>query len=163
MVQMSQTRRGLRILCLGILFLLFQGSLLFPQSSVADNIAQKFDFYTSAFPREEMYVHCDRKDYISGEDVWFRFYLVDRKSNKLSAGSSIAYFEILNPDNRPVIQRRFSLDGGTGPGHVVLPDTLSSGLYMIRAYTSWMKNLCRRTVCHEASKDLQPSTEPVFR
>ena len=140
MVQMSQTRRGLRILCLGMLFLLFQGSLLFPQSSVADNIAQKFDFYTSAFPREEMYVHCDRKDYISGEDVWFRFYLVDRKSNKLSAGSSIAYFEILNPDNRPVIQRRFSLDGGTGSGHVVLPDTLSSGLYMIRAYTSWMKN-----------------------
>jgi len=139
-VQISQWGHYCRILYIAMLFLLFQGSPLYPQSTVADNIAKRFDFYTSAFPREEMYVHCDRKDYIAGEDVWFSFYLIDRKSNKPSAEISIAYFEILNPDNRPVIQRRFSLEGGTGSGHVVLPDTLSSGLYMIRAYTSWMKN-----------------------
>lgn len=139
-VQVSNRKQDFRIMHLALLLLLFKGFSLYPQSAVADNIEKRFDLYTSAFPREEMYVHCDRKDYIAGEDVWFSFYLIDRKSGKPSVESSIAYFEILNPDNMPVIQRRFSLEGGSGSGHVVLPDTLSSGSYMIRAYTSWMKN-----------------------
>ena len=72
--------------------------------------------------------------------LWFSVYLIDRQSAKSSGDSKIVYFEILNPDNRPVVQKRVSLEQGYGPGQVVLPDTLSSGVYTIRAYTNWMKN-----------------------
>ena len=47
---------------------------------------------------------------------------------------------LLNPENRPVVQKKILLDNGFGPGQVILPDTLSSGTYTIRAYTNWMKN-----------------------
>ncbi len=79
-------------------------------------------------------------NYIAGEDLWFSIYLIDRQSLKLSGNSRIAYVELLNAENHPVLQKKFLLDQGSGPGHLVLPDTLSTGIYTLRAYTSWMKN-----------------------
>src|SRR5690606_37996542 len=54
--------------------------------------------------------------------------------------SSLAYIEILNPENRPVVQKRIYLEKGTGPGVLELPDSLSTGIYTFRAYTGWMRN-----------------------
>jgi hypothetical protein len=107
---------------------------------MTDYLRQKFLNYITSVPREEIYIHSDRDEYISGEDLWFNIYLIDRQSFKPSSGSKIAYFELLNPENRPIVQKRILLDGGFGPGQIVLPDTLSSGIYTIRAYTNWMKN-----------------------
>jgi len=107
---------------------------------MTDDLSQKFFNYTTSVPREEIYIHSDRNDYISGENMWFNLYLIDRKSFKPSSDSKIAYFELLNQENQPVIQKKLLLEGGFGPGQIALPDTLSTGTYTIRAYTSWMKN-----------------------
>ena len=112
-----------------------QGSI-----NMTDYLTKKFQDFTNAVPREELYVHSDRDEYISGEDLWFNIYVLDRKSLKPSSESRIAYFELLNPENRPIVQKKIGLDGGSGQGQIVLPDTLSTGTYIIRAYTNWMKN-----------------------
>jgi hypothetical protein len=104
------------------------------------DLSKKFINYTESVPREEIYIHSDRNDYIAGEDLWFNVYLIDRQSLKPSSMSKIAYFEVLNSENRPVVQKKILLDSGFGPGQVILPDTLSTGIYTIRAYTNWMKN-----------------------
>ena len=105
-----------------------------------DYISRNFQNYCRSVPREEIFIHTDRDEYISGEDLWLNIYLIDRQSFKPSLKSKIAYFEILTPGNRPVVQKRILLENGSGPGQAVLPDTLSSGTYTVRAYTSWMKN-----------------------
>ncbi len=110
-----------------------------PINLTAD-LSKKFINFTESVPREEIYIHSDRKDYIAGEDLWFNIYLIDRQSLKPSALSKIAYFEVLNSENRAVVQKKILLEGGFGPGQVILPDTLSTGTYTIRAYTNWMKN-----------------------
>ena len=112
------------------------------QSSInmTDYLRQRFIKYCKSVPREEVYIHADREDYISGEDLWFNVYLIDRQSFKLSLNSHIVYFELLNSENRPLIQKRILIDKGLGPGQINLPDTLSTGIYTIRAYTNWMKN-----------------------
>lgn len=107
---------------------------------LTDYISQRFLKYTNSFPWEDVYLHTDKDEYIAGEDLWLSIYLIDRKSTTPSLRSSIAYFEILNSENKPVLQKRFLLVNGSGPGHVVLPDTLGSGIYTIRSYTGWMKN-----------------------
>ena len=89
---------------------------------------------------EEIFIHTDRDEYISGEDLWFAVYLIDRKSHKPSVSSRITYFELINSVNRPVVQKRIYLENGFGPGQITLPDTLSTGTYTIRAYTNLMKN-----------------------
>jgi hypothetical protein len=110
------------------------------QTNFLEALTTKFQKYCNLIPREEIYIHTDRQEYVAGEDLWFKIYLIDRVSTKLSAESRIAYFEILNAENRPVVQKRIKLDQGFGPGQIVLPDTISSGSYTLRAYTNWMKN-----------------------
>jgi hypothetical protein len=123
-----------------VLFLIMQSTFAQVQTSVPDLLSQKFLRYCESVPREEIFVHSDREEYVSGEDMWFNIYLFDRQSLKPSLNSKIVYFELLNPENRPVIQKRIRIEEGFGPGQVVLPDSLSTGKYTIRAYTSWMKN-----------------------
>ena len=110
------------------------------QKNVTDYISNKFINYCKSVPREEIFVHTDREEYISGEDLWLNIYLFDRQSFKTSLNSKIAYFELLNPDNRPVAQKRIRINNGFGPGQIVIPDSLSTGTYTIRVYTNWMKN-----------------------
>ncbi len=108
--------------------------------NMTEYLGKKLKTYTASVPREEIYIHSDREAYISGEAIWFNIYLFDRQTLKPSSESKIAYFELLNSENRPVMQRKILLSGGAGPGQITLPDTLSSGTYTLRAYTNWMKN-----------------------
>ena len=110
------------------------------QDKMVDSLAKTFTDYVEAIPREEIYIHTDREDYIAGENIWMKIYLFDRKSMKPADRSRIAYIEILNSENRPVVQKRFAICEGYGPGQLQLPDTLTTGDYSIRAYTNWMKN-----------------------
>jgi hypothetical protein len=130
-----------------IIISLFLARLFYPaaadaqvKNNVIDNISQKFESYCRSNPWEEIYLQTDRSDYIAGEELWFRIFLFDRRSSGISSQSSIAYLELLDASNEPVIQKRFRLNSGTGPGQISLPDTLTSGLYTIRVYTSRMKN-----------------------
>ena len=127
-----------------ILFLLFvliiQAANGQDRSNMTDYLRQRFVNYCKSVPREEIYVHNDRDGYIAGEEMWFSVYLFDRQSGQLSSSGSIAYFELINSDNRPVVQKRISLTNGFGKGQADLPDSLSSGTYTIRTYTNYMKN-----------------------
>ena len=107
---------------------------------INDEIAEKFRRYCSQMPREEVYLETDRQDYIAGETVWFSASLFDRGSSSISSSSNTVYVELINPVNLPVVQRKVRLERGIGPGMFILPDTLSSGTYLLRAYTNWMKN-----------------------
>ena len=72
--------------------------------------------------------------------MWFNVYLVYRQGNKPALEDKLAYVELLNQYNRPVVRESILLDNGFGPGQFILPDSLSSGTYTLRAYTSRMKN-----------------------
>ena len=124
------------------LFLLLLLSILKPDLNVAATAGQSSRITKSfqTLSREEMYLHFDREKYIAGEDIWFSIYVTDRETGKLSSGSIIAYIELISPWNVPVIQSRFQLMNGKGEGSFLLPDSVSSGTYFIRAYTNVMKN-----------------------
>jgi hypothetical protein len=133
-------RKKLKYIFPFLLFLINQSADCQIQNNVPDYIRQRFQKFTATVPWEEIFFHTDREEYISGEDLWFNVYLIDRQSFEPSINSRIAYFELLNAENRPVAQKRILLNKGFGPGEIHLPDTLSSGTYTIRAYTNWMKN-----------------------
>jgi hypothetical protein len=107
---------------------------------VNEVIGARFREYCSQVPWEEVWIHTDRDTYISGEPIWLAAYLFDRESNNLPNGSSTVYIELINSSSMPVIQRKISLVNGCGDGSFILPDTLSTGRYLLRAYTNWMKN-----------------------
>ncbi len=110
------------------------------QTDILKEITDKFQNYCSEIPREEVFVHTDRSEYIAGEEIWFSTYLLDRQSGKREGIRSIVYVEILNSGNRTVGAKRVEIINGEGNGEISLPDTMATGCYTLRAYTSWMKN-----------------------
>src|SRR5436190_17255004 len=104
------------------------------------NIEEKFDSYRQHYLQEKIFVHTDKNNYLTGEICWFKIYNVDAYFHKLLNFGKVAYIEILDKDNRPVLQAKIALDNGTGNGSFYLPATVVSGNYRLRAYTNWMKN-----------------------
>lgn len=86
-------------------------------------------------------LHIDRNRYIAGENLWFSIYNTDASTGRLVSSSIVAYVELISPWKIPVIQKRIQLIEGRGSGTIVIPDTISSGNYMLRAYTGIMKDL----------------------
>jgi len=91
-------------------------------------------------PIEQIGIHADRNKYVAGEDLWFSIYNTDQATGRLTPVSLVAYVELISPWNTPVVQLRIKLNEGKGEGTFPIPDTISSGDYIIRAYTNRMKN-----------------------
>ena len=123
-----------------LIALLFFAGNSYAQSVNPDTISSRFSEFSKKNLREKIYMHTDKDLYLSGEIVWFKIYEVGAAGNVPLDFSKIAYAEILDKDQKPVMQAKISLANGNGNGSLHLPADLSSGTYRIRSYTSWMKN-----------------------
>src|SRR5689334_2937589 len=103
-------------------------------------IPERFKQYNSNHQQEKLYVHTDKNFYLAGELLWFKIYNVDGAQYQPVDLSKIAYVEILDRDNKPVMQAKIALTKGKGNGSFYLPVSVNSGNYKLRAYTNWMKN-----------------------
>lgn len=101
----------------------------------ADSFLDSSDYY-----REKLVINTDREIYITGEQLWLKVFKMDGLTGALSDISKIVYIELLDVFNNPVIQVKTRVDGSSGSAVIWLSDTLSSGNYLLRAYTNWMKN-----------------------
>jgi hypothetical protein len=129
-----------RLICLQLVVIL----LLFKKQTQAQEpltaIPTQFKQYNNNTHLEKMYVHTDKNFYVAGELLWFKIYTVDGVLYQPTDLSKIAYVEILDKDNKPVMQAKVPLAGGKGNGSFFLPVSINSGNYKLRAYTNWMKN-----------------------
>lgn len=110
------------------------------QSSVFNSIAQDFDLHRKGALQEKIFLHLDRPLYACGETMWFKVYNVDGTLHQPISISKVAYVEVLDAANKPVLQAKVALEKGIGNGSFVLPMSLTSGNYRVRGYTNWMKN-----------------------
>ncbi|TKK66906.1 hypothetical protein FC093_15505 [Ilyomonas limi] len=105
-----------------------------------NTLTASFNRYFKHTSIEQLFVHTDKNFYLAGEILWFKVYAVDITLHKPIDLSKVAYAEILDTNNTPVLQAKIAMEGGNGNGSVYLPLTLHSGNYKLRAYTNWMKN-----------------------
>jgi hypothetical protein len=110
------------------------------QSQSFDNLVKNFNGQRVNNLQEKLYVHTDQALYLTGETLWLKAYCVDGTFHTPIDISKVAYLELLNADNQPVLHSKIALTHGTGSGAIFLPATLASGNYTLRAYTQWMKN-----------------------
>jgi len=83
--------------------------------------------YQSRNLQEKLFIHPAKTFYLAGEMVWFKIYDVDASTNIPLSFSSIAYAELIDKDQRPVLQARIELRDGNGAGSFRLPATIPSG------------------------------------
>ncbi len=99
----------------------------------------------NAISNELTYIHTDRDVYIAGETMFFKLYVLDGPSQKLSDKSKIAYLLLRNETASSILKVRLKVKNGIAYGSIFLPDTLSTGSYEIVSYTNWMKNFGEKT------------------
>ncbi len=103
-------------------------------------ISRPFARYARQALVEQLFVHLDRPAYAAGETMWLKIYAVEGTRHQPLALSKIAYVEVLNAQQQPVLQAKLALNRATGHGSFNLPADLPTGSYVVRAYTSWMRN-----------------------
>lgn len=123
--------------------LLLSGMAFLPymvSAQAQTNVQANFEKYSSTVLQEKAYVHTDRTFYMTGEIIWFKLYVVDAGQNKPLDVSKLAYVDVLDAGNNPVLQAKIALKNGSGGGSLYIPVNLGNGNYKLRAYTNWMKN-----------------------
>ena len=100
------------------------------------------DFFYDAFTNsiERIYLHTDKTFYNSGDDIWFKAYLVDASTLTPGTLSKVAYVDLLNPSGEILITKTLHINDGYGRGDFKLPVRLPRGQYTLRAYTTYMRN-----------------------
>ena len=114
-------------------------------AQVLPAIEKAFANYSDNTFKEKIYVQSDNDFYLTGEILWFKVYCVNAQNNKPAKVSKLAYLEILDEKNNPVLQTKIALKEGIGNGSIFIPVNLSNGNYKMRSYTNWMKNFGAET------------------
>src|SRR5882724_852629 len=113
---------------------------VYAQNRDTDSLQQQFARYQLGAFQEKVFVHTNKTFYLAGEIAWFKIYDVDGYAHQPSTLSSVCYVELINKDQRPVLQAMIPMSGGSGNGSLTIPSAMPSGSYRLRAYTAWMKN-----------------------
>lgn len=108
--------------------------------------------------QEQLYIITDRDIYITGEKVWFNINQLYSNANSSLLISRIIYLELLDALNNPVIQVKIQTNGSIGFSNFRLPDDMTSGNYLLRAYTRWMQNFSPDVYAYKTISIINPFT-----
>nr|WP_255299348.1 hypothetical protein [Bacteroides sp. KFT8] len=99
------------------------------------NQAQTF---ANNFPREKAYLHFDNTSYYVGDTIWFKAYVTLAEKQTFSLISRPLYVELVDQTGHIADKQIIKLTQGEGNGQFILPHSMLSGYYEVRAYTRWM-------------------------
>jgi len=111
-----------------------------PPNSYLQRILLAAEKFNKVYPQQKVFFHFDKPSYSVGETMWIKGYVISLPSNKPDTLSTNLYVEMVNSKGATIQTRLLLLKNGTAHGDFALPDTLPEGNYMIRAFTSWMRN-----------------------
>jgi len=129
-------------ICLSVVcaIILFGSSAFKAAEDPILTLLKKLDEFTKKYPSEKVYLHLDKPYYAIGDDIWFKAYVTDSRTNEPSSISNILYVDLIDGNDQLKRQLRLEMKSGLAWGDFKLSDSLSDGNYRIRAYTQWMRN-----------------------
>lgn len=112
--------------------------LCFNSAIIAQKPAEVLTKWSDVSPVEKTYLHFDRDNYVAGETAWFKAYLYsDHQPDTIS---TTLYVEFLKDSVALISRVVLPVFIGIANGQIELPDSLATGHYLVRAYTSSMLN-----------------------
>ncbi|MFS4415377.1 TonB-dependent receptor plug domain-containing protein [Maribacter sp. 2307ULW6-5] len=118
----------------------FPYALRAQQNPVFKHVVDKLDLYERNNAPEKTYVKTDKDNYINGETIWYKTFLVNGSNMEASDKSNVIYVELLNAMDSTIAQQKLFSSGLGADGSIVLPETIAAGTYRLRAFTKYMLN-----------------------
>ena len=124
---------------------------------------------------ELVYLQTDKGIYETGEDLWFKTYVMDAQSLALSERSKTLFVEMLDTNDSIVWQEKYPILSGIAEGHVYVDKDLKEGDYRIHAYTrcSFLNDTVRpvypkkirvvKSIAYKGTDSPQEKDQPVAR
>ncbi|MGC1392138.1 MAG: hypothetical protein WA816_13970 [Bacteroidales bacterium] len=90
---------------------------------------------------ENVYIETDRHDYLAGDTIWFSAFVFDNLHLDSTFVSKILCVDLINADNKLEKHLNLIIRDGRTRGDFTLNKDLKNGIYRLRAYTQYMRNL----------------------
>jgi len=111
------------------------------QNDFSKTIAKRFSQLWYYTPQEKVYLQTDKPYYSTGEDLWFKAYLVNASTHIQNTKSMFVYVELIDKSDTVMSRVKIRKDSlGIFSGNIKLLPEWPAGKYTLRAYTSWMQN-----------------------
>ena len=108
--------------------------------NTSDILKTRLDNQLYEFPQEKIHLTTDRDNYMGGDTIWFRAFVVDAISHQQVATSKYIYVELRNPFNQVETRVKIMEHDGIYKGYVPLSLNIAEGPYMLTSYTMFMQN-----------------------
>jgi hypothetical protein len=103
-------------------------------------IVEGLSQYNRYIAPQKIYIHTNKNHYNAGDAIWFKSYLFDGINHVPVNTPSNLYVDLVNSSGVLMERRILLSEEGFSEGDISLPRDIPDGNYMIRAYTSWMRN-----------------------
>ena len=103
------------------------------------NVKDQLSHFEYPQKGEKIYIHHDKPYYVAGENIWFKAYVLEMVGDVRSSNDGAFIVELFSPDGSIVRHGLYHLEDGVGHGKISIPNDLSSGEYLLKAYPRWMK------------------------
>ena len=133
-------KKNIHFILIGLAIALVSPLTSFAQLTDLNQIEASIESYNIKHLPEKLYAHTDKSVYLNNEICWFKIYTLDGFFHQPLSLNKVAYIELLDANNQPVLQEKVGLNNGSGNGSIQLPANIPSGNYSLVAYTNWMKN-----------------------
>ncbi len=130
------------ILCFGAFLLITPSGVLGEEEfdPTATHILEQLQKKEFNYPQQKIFVHLDKEEYLAGERIWMKIFLVNGATHRPDTLSTNLYVELISADGELASLELMRMENGFSYGDIALPDSISEGNYMLRAYTDWMNN-----------------------
>ncbi|MFP4290209.1 MAG: TonB-dependent receptor plug domain-containing protein [Cyclobacteriaceae bacterium] len=129
-----------------------------PVRDILNRIEQELATYRVNLNPEKMYVQLDKSQYVAGETLWFKAYLLHASSLEPLNLDEVVYVDLINREGQAVQQISMKADEGMLSGQLSLPDSLQTADYQLVAYTQWMRNFDDKQFFRKNIRIWQPET-----
>ena len=102
---------------------------------ISDNLSTYFEL-----DRENIHLHLNKTVYLSNETIWFKGYVLDKKTKKLNPNTTNVFVTLYNENKEEIDSKLFFCSNGTISGYFPLNKSYKSGNYYLHVFTNYMNN-----------------------
>lgn len=114
-------------------------SFVWVDEDVIRVFTEKFENYSKRHKQVKVHLFFNQDKYAPGDTAFYKaHFLTD--GLQLLPGKQILNLELYNEDGKKVQHQSFSVRDGLGANQIILSKSIAPGIYLLVAYSDWMRN-----------------------